>query len=80
MKKTLIEFRRLISRRMFIALLILAQFAMLGALFIRSSHLLWFVRLLNVISVATALHLMTRPDKSAFKLSLVFLILLFPIL
>ena len=79
MKKTLIEFRRLNSRRMFIALLILSQFAMLGAQFIRSSHLLWFVRLLNVISVATALHLMTRPDKSAFKLSLVFLILLFPI-
>lgn len=79
MKKILKEFRRLISRRMFIALLILAQFAMLGTLFVRSSHLLWFVRILNLISVATALHLMTRPDKSAFKLSLVFLILLFPI-
>lgn len=79
MKKLLIEFRKLISRRMFIALLILAQFAMLGALFIRSSHLIWFVRLLNIISVITALHLMTRPDKNAFKLSLVFLILLFPI-
>ena len=79
MKKILREFRRLISRRMFIALLILAQIAMLGTLFIRSYHLLWFVRILNLISIVTALHLMTRPDKSAFKLSLVFLILLFPI-
>ena len=70
MKKILREFRKLISRRMFIALLILAQIAMLGTLFIRSYHLLWFVRMLNLI---------TRPDKSAFKLSLVFLILLFPI-
>lgn len=79
MKKILREFRKLISRRMFIALLILAQIAMLGTLFIRSYHLLWFVRMLNLISIVTALHLMTRPDKSAFKLSLVFLILLFPI-
>lgn len=79
MKRILREFRKLISRRMFIALLILAQFAMLATLFIRSYHLLWFVRMLNLISVVTALHLMTRPDKNAFKLSLVFLILLFPI-
>ena len=79
MKKILREFRKMISRRMLIALLILLQFAMLGTLFIRSYHLLWFVRILNLISIVTALHLMTRPDKSAFKLSLVFLILLFPI-
>ena len=79
MKKLLKEFRKMISRRMFIVLLILAQIAMLGTLFIRSYHLLWFVRILNLISIVTALHLMTRPDKSAFKLSLVFLILLFPI-
>ena len=79
MKRVLREFRKLISRRMFIALLILAQFAMLATLFIRSYHLLWFVRMLNLISIVTALHLMTRPDQNAFKLSLVFLILLFPI-
>ncbi len=79
MKRILREFRKLISRRMFIALLILAQIAMLATLFVRSYHLLWFGRMLNVISIVTALHLMTRPDKTAFKLSLVFLILLFPI-
>ena len=80
MKKLLREFRKLLSRRMLIAVLILLQLAMLGTLFVRSYHLLWFARILNLISIVTALHLMTRPDQSAFKLSLVFLILLFPIL
>lgn len=79
MKKILREFRRIISRRIFIALLILAQFALLIALFMRSYQLRWLVRALNLISIATALHLLMRHDKSAFKLSLIFLILLFPI-
>ena len=80
MKLLLRKIRKLISRRMLIAVLILLQLAMLGTLFVRSYHLLWFVRILHLISIITALHLMTRPDQSAFKLSLVFLILLFPIL
>lgn len=79
MKGIFREFRRLISRRMFIALLILGQIALLIALFFRSYHVLWVVRCLNLLSVVTALHLLTRRDKSAFKLSLVFLILLFPL-
>ncbi len=71
--------RRFLGRRMFIVLLILAQFAMIIALFMRWHTVVWVMRLLELLSVITALHLLTRPDKSAFKVSLVFLILFFPL-
>lgn len=45
----------------------------------RFARLYWLTVLLTVLSVFTALHLLTRSDKSAFKLSLVFLILLLPV-
>ncbi len=70
---------RILGRRLFIVLLIIGQLALLTALFLRWQHILWAVRLMEVLSVITSLHLLTRPDKSAFKLSLVFLILLFPL-
>lgn len=79
MKKLPQRLRRLLSRRTFIVLLILAQLALLIALFMRYHHLRWVAISLNVISVITALHLLTRPDKNAFKLSLIFLILLVPL-
>ena len=71
--------RRLVSRRIFIVLLILAQIALLVALLMRSAVVHGLVVLLNVISILTALHLLTRPDQKPFKNSLIFLILLFPL-
>lgn len=60
-------------------MLILFQIVFLIVLLSRSYQLYWVQVLLTALSVITALHLMMRPDKSAFKLSLVFLILLFPL-
>ena len=71
--------RKIFGRRLLIALMILFQLVFLGVMLFHSYQLYWVAALLTTLSVATALHLMMRPDKSAFKLSLVFLILLFPI-
>ena len=68
--------RNLINRRMFIILLIIAQIVGTALFLFR---LKWMQEILTVFSIVTALHLLTRPDKSAFKLSLIFIILLFPI-
>ncbi len=68
-----------LGRRLLIALLIVFQIIFLIVLLYRSYQLYWLTVLLTALSVITALHLMMRPDKSAFKLSLVFLILLFPL-
>jgi len=69
--------RRIFNRRVIIVLLILAQLAFLVAMIFRLAPGVQFV--LTIFSVVTALHLMTRPDKSGYKLSLVFLILLLPV-
>ena len=71
--------RTLLNRRFFIALLIIAQLVLITTTLFRYSHLKWLQTLLTLFSVTTALHLLTRRDKSAYKLSLVFLILLLPI-
>lgn len=68
--------RKLFNRRVFIALLIVAQLILA---FIMLYRMIWLKALLSLFSVLTALHLLLRTDKSAFKLSLVFLILLFPV-
>ncbi len=72
--------RRLLDRRFFIALLILVQIVFLIAMLLRSYNAKWVAALLVAFSVVTALHLLMRPDKSAYKLSLVFLILMFPVI
>mgnify|MGYP001101156934 CR=1 FL=1 len=69
--------RRLFNRRVIIAVLILAQIALLVVMLLRLAPGMQLT--LTVFSVVTALHLMTRPDKSGYKLSLVFLILLLPV-
>ena len=79
MLRPLKRVRNLFNRRFFIALLILAQIALIALMLIRSLRLKWLGDLLALFSIITALHLLTRNDKSAFKLSLVFLILLFPV-
>ncbi len=78
-KNPLRRIRNLFNRRFFIALLILAQLTFIALMLIRSLRLKWLEDLLTLFSIVTALHLLTRNDKSAFKLSLVFLILLFPV-
>ncbi len=78
-KKLLNGIRKLFNRRLFISLLVLAQLTFFTVMLFRSSQLKWLSSLLELFSVVTALHLLMRPEKSAFKLSLIFLILLFPI-
>ena len=71
--------RQIFGRRLLIALMILFQIVFLAVMLFRSYQLYWLAALLTALSVVTSLHLIMRPDKSAFKLSLVFLIMLFPI-
>lgn len=73
------KLRLFFGRRMFIALMILAQLVLLLALLLRGSQLRWLGFVLSALSVVTALHLITRPDKYAFKILWTFLILLFPL-
>ena len=73
------KLRLIFGRKLLIATLILVQIVFLLVMLFRGAALRWISLLLTALSIATALHLMTRPDKSAFKLSLVFLILLFPL-
>ena len=73
------KLRQLLGRRLLVVLLILFQIVLLEVMIFRSYQLYWLAGLLTVLSVVTAFHLLTRSDKSAFKLSLVFLILLFPV-
>lgn len=67
------------TRRILVAVLILAQLILLVGTVFHFQHLYWLQVLLSVISAGTAFHLISRPEKSAFKLSLCFFILLFPL-
>lgn len=71
--------RKLFGRRALIALAILFQIVFLVFMLFSSNRYRWVGLFFTAISIVTALHLMIRSDKSAFKLSLVFLILLFPL-
>ena len=73
------KLRLFLGRRMFITFMILAQIMLLLILLFRGSQLHWLGFVLTALSVATALHLITRPDKYAFKILWTFLILLFPL-
>lgn len=73
------KLRLFLGRRMFITLMLLAQIVLLFALLLRGSQLRLLGIVLSTLSVATALHLITRPDKYAFKILWTFLILLFPL-
>ena len=73
------KLRLFFGRRMFITLMILAQLVLLLVLLLRSSQLQWLNAVLSALSIATALHLITRPEKYAFKILWTFLILLFPL-
>jgi cardiolipin synthase len=77
--KNIHGFTNLLNRRLFIILLILGQLALFAFTVLQYSYLRWVNALLNVISIVTALHLLTRPEQKPFKISLIFLILLFPL-
>ncbi len=70
---------KIFGRRLLVILLILFQLVFLALMLYSSSQLYWLAGLLTALSIATAFHLLTRHDKTSFKLSLVFLILLFPV-
>lgn len=71
--------KNLLTRRLFIILLLFMQAALIVLSIVEYAKIRWFSECLNIISFFTALHLLIRSDKSAFKLSLIFLILLFPL-
>ena len=72
--------KKLLLRRAFVALLLLAQIAFIGLNIAFYSQLRWFSILWRVVGFFTALHLTTHSQHNAtFKISMVFLILLFPV-
>ena len=79
-KAALHRFKHLLSRRFFIVLLILLQVAFFIFMIFQYSHLRWISTLLRLVSLVTAFHLLMRDDQKPFKLSLIFLLLLFPLL
>ena len=72
--------RVLFLRRIIIALLILLQIGCFIYLILSGNHASKITSVLfKLISLAVALHIVAKPDKSDYKLTWVFLILLFPI-
>ena len=65
--------------RLFIALLLLLQIFFLVLTIRYYAQLIWVARLFRLIAIVTALHLLTSDQPAAFKTSLVFLLLLFPL-
>ena len=72
-------FRSLLIRRMFIALLLLAQLVLITLSIVYYSSMRWVANLLRLLAFVTALHLLTHQRSASFKISMVFLILLFPL-
>ena len=72
-------FRRLLIHRIFIALLLLAQLILITLSVIYYSKMRWVGDLLRGLAVLTALHLLTHRRPASFKLTMIFLILLFPL-
>lgn len=70
--------QKLFTRRLFILLLILAQIGLLAWMFSGVAQRRILSLLSQILSIVTALHMLTRNEKSAFKISLIFLLLLFP--
>lgn len=79
MNRTKKWFRDLFRRRMFVAFLILLQFLLIFYFIISGSNSIVINILLKLISILVALHIVAKKDKSAYKLTWIFLILLFPV-
>ena len=73
-------FRALIRRRFMIALLLIVQIVFLVyTLFSRSLTSTLLASFLSLLSLAVCLYIISKKDKGAFKLTWVFLIMLFPL-
>lgn len=73
-------FRELLRRRLFFCLLILLQLVILiFSIFTRSSASAMISIVFRLTSVIVALHIISRNDKEAYKLTWVFFILIFPV-
>ncbi len=73
-------FRVLFRYRFYIAILLLMQIAMMLYLIFSSSRAVtWVSSALSLVSLLVALHIVIRKTKGAYKLTWVFLILLFPV-
>ena len=73
-------FRELLRKRLFFCFLILLQLVvLLLSIFVRSEASVVISGLLHLISVVVALHIISRRDKEAYKLTWVFFILIFPV-
>ena len=71
--------RRMLIRRLFVMVLLLVQIVVIFLTVSYYTQLRWVWNLFTVLGVLTALHLLTHDQPPAFKISLVFLILLFPV-
>lgn len=79
-KRNPLWLQKLMIRRMIVALLILAQIVLVITTIVHYQTLQWLRSAMTAISILIAFHVMTQRDvKSAFKLTLVFVILLFPL-
>lgn len=73
-------FRQIFRRRVLVILMLLVQIVFLAYLVFNGSLMSRrFSRLLTVISLFVSLYIVSKKDKGAFKLTWVFLILLFPL-
>ncbi len=73
-------FRALFRRRIFVALIILIQLAIfLVLLYSGSIYSKALSIIFSAVSLAVSLHILVRKDKGAYKLTWVFLIMLFPV-
>ncbi len=73
------KLRQILNQRLLIALLILSQIVLLLFMLLRSYQFYWLSISLTLLSILTSLHLLTHHEKSAFKLSLIFLLGFFPV-
>ncbi|MBQ3490601.1 MAG: cardiolipin synthase [Clostridia bacterium] len=73
-------FRELLRRRLFFCLLIFVQLAALLFLILNQSRTSVIIsHILQLVSIVVAIHIISRRDKEAYKLTWVFFILIFPI-
>ena len=73
-------FRQLFHRRVLIILMLLIQIWFVISLISSGSQFSWHInRLLTLISLFVALYIVSKKDKGAYKLTWIFLILLFPL-
>ena len=73
-------FRQLFRRRILVILLLVAQAAFLIHLLVQSGRISQTLNaVLTILSFLTALHIVSKRDKAAYKTAWVFLILVFPL-